>query len=706
MAEDDEWEQVEAKMAALKIEANKAAAPKPAPQFQQPSGFAQPPRFLTRPQPHGTGEQDVGGAGFYPPQSQDGMMQMQGLASAHSAHASHASDDEPLDSAVLEALRNPRERMNVLNAENSILNFVRSGESIMEIPPISNSFRRLIIYRVAQRFRLTHGTSGDGGILLYRTSESHVPQQLLIDMKITNNSAQSQESSQQQGSSIAQAGPDMSSMTSGDGKPKKLLVMRREGGTNKSEKKEERRQQPSVDEREKAYAEARARIFGGSGSESDLASKGDQCGPIPYRQVSKGSNASGSVAGSGNGSVYSGMHEAASNQSFATLSSSESPNNIIDSPAKTYSATGSESVRDSLLRNEGNGTHARGPPALAKFARPTDRPSDRQKNVSAVSEGTGSSHKSDGDRTATSHSASVDPTAPVAYDGTESGCVSISERNSETFPTPNHGNAQGQAQGQGQGQRTHKNNKKGGRKTPPDAANWKEVKYTARDKEAERCDPDFARRNHNNNNAASGYYNRKEGGGGKPSGMYGGGGGGGGGGGAAGAAKYGNARDNRDGREPPQMYLSDTMYSQNGMPAPSSYPQMSVGGPYMNQINQLSVAPTLQLPQQSMQHGMQPGMSMWPPVYTQVQTPFYPMHGHTNMGTNLSNMQPTMQTYPPQPSIMPMQYYGPGGGKGGQGGMEQGGLPPSPHLRTPTEDQMYGQDRSMNARRQVTPKDK
>ena len=67
--------------------------------------------------------------------------------------------DEPIDSAIINAIENPRERMNVLNLENMFLNFVNSNERVMEIPVIHNSFKRLITYRVAQRFGLTHAHS-------------------------------------------------------------------------------------------------------------------------------------------------------------------------------------------------------------------------------------------------------------------------------------------------------------------------------------------------------------------------------------------------------------------------------------------------------------------------------------------------------------------------------------------------------------------
>jgi hypothetical protein len=61
-------------------------------------------------------------------------------------------NDEPIDQVIIDAANNPRERMIVLNIENSILTFVKSEEKTLEIPPLHNAFRRLLTYRIAQRF--------------------------------------------------------------------------------------------------------------------------------------------------------------------------------------------------------------------------------------------------------------------------------------------------------------------------------------------------------------------------------------------------------------------------------------------------------------------------------------------------------------------------------------------------------------------------
>ena len=69
------------------------------------------------------------------------------------------SVDMPVDNTLQDALQNARERMQLLNIENMVLTFVKSNDRSFELPASQyNAFRRLLIYRVAQRFRLEHNT--------------------------------------------------------------------------------------------------------------------------------------------------------------------------------------------------------------------------------------------------------------------------------------------------------------------------------------------------------------------------------------------------------------------------------------------------------------------------------------------------------------------------------------------------------------------
>lgn len=68
-----------------------------------------------------------------------------------------------------------------------MFNFV--SDSFLDVPPISNSYQRLLIYKVAERFGLEHNPSetmnelGDRGILFLKTPSTAVPSVLLINYK-------------------------------------------------------------------------------------------------------------------------------------------------------------------------------------------------------------------------------------------------------------------------------------------------------------------------------------------------------------------------------------------------------------------------------------------------------------------------------------------------------------------------------------------
>jgi hypothetical protein len=123
----------------------------------------------------------------------------------------------------------------------------------MEVPPGLNSFRRLLTYRIGQRFGLDRGMSnsytdnGEKGILLFKTATTQVPKTLLIDLAKSRSPE-----------------PDMGSTTSTKEPAKKILVMKRRSDVSNtgSGKYAGAKSQVTAEEREKAYLEARARIFG------------------------------------------------------------------------------------------------------------------------------------------------------------------------------------------------------------------------------------------------------------------------------------------------------------------------------------------------------------------------------------------------------------------------------------------------------------
>lgn len=71
----------------------------------------------------------------------------------------------------------------------SCASLISGSDSFLDVPPISNSYQRLLIYKVAERFGLQHNPSetsnelGDRGIIFYKTQVTAIPSILLINYK-------------------------------------------------------------------------------------------------------------------------------------------------------------------------------------------------------------------------------------------------------------------------------------------------------------------------------------------------------------------------------------------------------------------------------------------------------------------------------------------------------------------------------------------
>ncbi|GAB9466806.1 hypothetical protein Gpo141_00004171 [Globisporangium polare] len=228
-------------------------------------------------------------------------------AATASAAAASALDGGhgPMDPVLVACLENPRERLTLLKFEDQIVRFIKNPrESQLVFPPLS-SYHRLIIHRLAERCCLEHQTAeynpyagGNGGydgnssraVTLFRTSQSIVPSVLLIDLS----------SDRQQQTVTPATAP-------------KIMMRKRgaqtgvNGGKNPGDAKNAQR---SMQDREKAYAEARARIFGeDTGAEPTSSSASSNSSP----SAAASANTSGesSLSGAGAKLHYSNNQQAA-----------------------------------------------------------------------------------------------------------------------------------------------------------------------------------------------------------------------------------------------------------------------------------------------------------------------------------------------------------------------------------------------------------
>ena len=233
--------------------------------------------------------------------------------------ANNMTSKEPfstLDSALQSGLRDPRERVALLRLEQALVDFMTGDPCVgwMEVggpanslvllpnksPPAAapgsiyqSSFHRLLVHRLSDRFGIIRekGLILENSLRLIKVPESKVPQTLLRDMDPVEYAAGDFASAATPSPTIAnRASPILARSDSGGtgaAKPRKLKIMKRQSsqpmksstGNFSGGKRESRRVSSSSDleSREKAYAEARARIFS-DGSTEEAKSTSSQNG--------------------------------------------------------------------------------------------------------------------------------------------------------------------------------------------------------------------------------------------------------------------------------------------------------------------------------------------------------------------------------------------------------------------------------------------
>ncbi len=158
--------------------------------------------------------------------------------------------DEPIDTSLVEAKDNPRERMNILSIESNIIKFLKSTSTSLELPAQSNGYRRSLLYKILARFRLVYELSqtmneyGERGFIVYKTEETCFQSQLLID-------------------TIDDEEQNKSGDSAASNAPKKVpMLMKRVPSKENSKKETNNKSAQSDVDKEAAYNAARARIFG------------------------------------------------------------------------------------------------------------------------------------------------------------------------------------------------------------------------------------------------------------------------------------------------------------------------------------------------------------------------------------------------------------------------------------------------------------
>jgi hypothetical protein len=205
-----------------------------------------------------------------------------------------ASAHGPLDPVLVAGLENARERLTLLKFEDQIVRFLRNPrEPHLNFPPLS-SYHRLIVHRLAQRCSLEHQTadynpyenSSARVVTLFKTPQSTVPRVLLIDLS-----------------------PDRQTPAITPASAPRIMMRKRSaprpganGGRGNADKAT-----PSLQDRERAYAEARARIFGEENTNTAAESVSSSSPSSTTSSVHEGS---GSGTSTGNNNSRHGSRQA------------------------------------------------------------------------------------------------------------------------------------------------------------------------------------------------------------------------------------------------------------------------------------------------------------------------------------------------------------------------------------------------------------
>lgn len=158
--------------------------------------------------------------------------------------------ESPIEDALMDAIGNAKERMNALRIEKELFEFVCSGRPVLEIPHQNNSFKRLLTYKIAQRFGLEHKSmdyvleNGERSVFItiFRTPGTYIPRPLLIDVTRATEAERG-------------FAPQMPSNP-------RVMVMKRTVNLPSERSGMVHRQVQSVEDKERKYLAARARIFG------------------------------------------------------------------------------------------------------------------------------------------------------------------------------------------------------------------------------------------------------------------------------------------------------------------------------------------------------------------------------------------------------------------------------------------------------------
>lgn len=189
------------------------------------------------------------------------------------------SADEVVDSALLNAMENPRDRMQLLQLEKNMAQFVKSYDRELELPPMHNSFWRLLAFRLSERFRLGRRTAdtiaenGERGIIFFKTPEVSMPRRFLYDLSVGASEPESVVGKSGNAFAASDSRDSRAGNNQANPAPARKVMLMQRNPNNLDAKKDTAPRKSAADankaaDRDREYEELRARIFGGDGATS------------------------------------------------------------------------------------------------------------------------------------------------------------------------------------------------------------------------------------------------------------------------------------------------------------------------------------------------------------------------------------------------------------------------------------------------------
>lgn len=205
------------------------------------------------------------------------------ISTKEQTESGQSTKNEQVDSALVEAMRVPRDKAFVRKYEKEMEDQIRNLDVIQWELPLMNTYQRMLVHRIADHYGLGHSLDPTTKqVTLVKKESTHIPETLVSILAERERLSDPADFPPLFKSLSGQNTPANGSASTPSGSQAAVRIMRREGGSNASRSESFRngsntpedgnstrkdRKNMTMEEREAAYKEARQRIFGSEEAE-------------------------------------------------------------------------------------------------------------------------------------------------------------------------------------------------------------------------------------------------------------------------------------------------------------------------------------------------------------------------------------------------------------------------------------------------------